>query len=161
LDAGAFLLLTRLIHESGEWIESEYPLPMSDKPHVMGSAIAYAKRYSWAAISAVASDGDDDGNVSQTEAEKLPRHIAADPAVFIEQKLREAADWQGDGTIEDLMKVWSAQQPAIKRLSKEAQDRLTALKDELKAELTTPQQSGDTSDTSDAGGAPVNPLAAG
>src|SRR5690625_4675114 len=29
---GQFVLVTRLMHSSGEWIESSYPLPMGDKP---------------------------------------------------------------------------------------------------------------------------------
>jgi hypothetical protein len=63
------LLTTRLLHSSGQWVESIYPIPVSDRPHVMVCAITYAKRYSWAAICGVASDkDDDDGNAAQDAA---------------------------------------------------------------------------------------------
>jgi hypothetical protein len=63
------LLTTRLLHSSGQWVESIYPIPVNDRPHVMGSALTYAKRYSWAAICGVASDkDDDDGNAAQDAA---------------------------------------------------------------------------------------------
>lgn len=56
-----FLLRTRLVHSSGEFVEATYPLPMmADKPQVMGSAISYAKRYTMAAICGIASEEDDD-----------------------------------------------------------------------------------------------------
>ena len=37
------LLTTRLMHSSGQWIESAYPIIFNERPHVMGSAITYAK----------------------------------------------------------------------------------------------------------------------
>jgi hypothetical protein len=64
MNGQGMLLVTRLLHTSGQWMESHYPLPVSDRPHVMGSAITYAKRYSWAAIAGVATE-DDDGNAAQ------------------------------------------------------------------------------------------------
>lgn len=68
LPAG-MMLLTRLLHTSGQWIESEYPV-MADmeKPQAMGSAMTYAKRYSLAAICNIASEEDDDANAAQEQA---------------------------------------------------------------------------------------------
>lgn len=63
LQDGALILRTRLLHVSGEFLESEYPLPMAvDKPQQMGSAYTYGKRYSWAAMCGISADDDDDGN---------------------------------------------------------------------------------------------------
>ena len=63
-------LYTRLMHESGEYLESEYPLPMHmDKPQQMGSAITYAKRYCWSAMCGIAAEEDDDANAAQGEKE--------------------------------------------------------------------------------------------
>ena len=42
--------------------------PFSDKPHIMGSAITYARRYSWAAITGIAAEEDEDGNAAQDSA---------------------------------------------------------------------------------------------
>ena len=58
-----FTVSTRLIHQSGQWIESEYPLPLGE-PQKMGSAYTYARRYSLAAICGIASEEDDDGNAT-------------------------------------------------------------------------------------------------
>jgi len=62
---GVFCLVTRLAHASGEWIAGEYPLPQNGRPHEIGSAITYAKRYSISAIAGISADEDDDGNAAQ------------------------------------------------------------------------------------------------
>lgn len=64
IDAGA-VLVTRLAHKSGEWIEGTYPLPTGVAPQVLGSALTYARRYSWAAVCGVASEEDDDGEATR------------------------------------------------------------------------------------------------
>lgn len=59
-------LATTLIHKSGQWIASRYPIrPQGNTPQQYGSAITYARRYSLAAIVGVAAeDEDDDGNAA-------------------------------------------------------------------------------------------------
>lgn len=59
------VLSTKLMHSSGEWLGSEYPLPMSARPQEFGSALTYAKRYSLASIVGVSADEDDDANAAQ------------------------------------------------------------------------------------------------
>ncbi|WP_024516784.1 ERF family protein [Bradyrhizobium sp. Tv2a-2] len=56
---------TTLMHASGQFISTDYPLPHTTKPHEMGSAITYARRYSLAALICNSSDEDDDGNAAQ------------------------------------------------------------------------------------------------
>lgn len=57
------LVVTKLIHKSGQYIESVYPvLPIQDTPQGYGSALTYARRYSLSAIVGVASEPDDDAN---------------------------------------------------------------------------------------------------
>jgi len=56
----AFVLVTTLRHASGQWVSSEYPLPIAADPQKLGSALTYARRYSIAAIASIASDDDDD-----------------------------------------------------------------------------------------------------
>lgn len=64
-DAGdsGLVVFTRLVHKSGQWIESRFPIAY-DKPQTMGSAYTYAKRYSLAAICNIAADEDDDANAA-------------------------------------------------------------------------------------------------
>lgn len=67
---GAMTLVTRILHESGEIIESQYPLPMAARPQELGSALTYARRYSMAAICGIAAEEDDDGNTAEEGAKK-------------------------------------------------------------------------------------------
>lgn len=56
---------TRLIHTSGQWIESACGCGHSVKNmQEMGSAITYARRYSLSAICGIAADEDDDANAA-------------------------------------------------------------------------------------------------
>ena len=57
---------TMLMHESGEWMQSEYLMPLVKKdPQGSGSAITYAKRYALQAMCGIPSE-DDDGNLAST-----------------------------------------------------------------------------------------------
>lgn len=67
------LLITKLIHESGEWIASEYPLVLTQNHQQNGSAITYARRYSLMAILGVAPDDDDDGNAASQKRDTNQR----------------------------------------------------------------------------------------
>lgn len=61
---GQARLITTLVHESGEWVESEYPLrPVKDDPQGLGAAMSYARRYSLMAIVGLAPE-DDDGQTA-------------------------------------------------------------------------------------------------
>lgn len=73
---GQTYVRTRLLHESGESLESRCPVVCAKDrdPQAMGSAITYARRYAAAAICGVApADDDDDGN----EAARPTRQRAA------------------------------------------------------------------------------------
>lgn len=66
------LVVTRLVHKSGQWIESRFPIAY-DKPQTMGSAYTYAKRYSLAAICNIAADEDDDANAANEKPVERPK----------------------------------------------------------------------------------------
>jgi hypothetical protein len=75
-----FVVLTTLVHSSGQWIESEYPIPLVvDKPQIMGSAYTYARRYSLAAICGIAAEEDDDANAAQQSNGNGSRPVATYP----------------------------------------------------------------------------------
>ena len=58
------VLVTRLVHESGEWIGGIYPVhPVKADPQGEGSALTYARRYALMAIAGIAPE-DDDGNAA-------------------------------------------------------------------------------------------------
>jgi len=77
VNGSGLLLVTRLAHSSGQWVESAYPIPLDSKPHIMGSAITYARRYSWAAICGIAAEEDDDANAAQDNAKNGAKSLPA------------------------------------------------------------------------------------
>jgi hypothetical protein len=63
-DGENFKMSTLLIHESGEWIESD-PIvmkPVKNDPQGIGSCATYARRYSLSAFLSLNTGEDDDGN---------------------------------------------------------------------------------------------------
>ena len=65
------VVFTRLIHASGQWIESRFPIPY-DKPQTMGSGITYGRRYTLSAVCNIAADEDDDGNAANEKPVAMP-----------------------------------------------------------------------------------------
>lgn len=67
-EAGTLLAVgvaTRLVHTSGEWIESAVVLPIAkNDPQGAGSAVTYGRRYSLSALLSLATDDDDDGELA-------------------------------------------------------------------------------------------------
>ena len=56
-------LVSRLLHESGQWMECEVLLPaLGNNPQAFGSAVTYVRRYSVCALLNISADEDDDAN---------------------------------------------------------------------------------------------------
>lgn len=67
--AGVLRMTTRLMHVSGEWIESVMSMPISKTDaQGYGSGLTYARRYSLAAITGLYQD-DDDGYAASRHAQ--------------------------------------------------------------------------------------------
>jgi hypothetical protein len=62
-------LVTMLVHSSGQFIASFYPLFKTSKAHEMGSQLTYGKRYSLSSILCIASDDDEDGTIANNAPE--------------------------------------------------------------------------------------------
>lgn len=85
-------LVTTLIHKSGQWIESIYPVhPTKQDPQSLGSALKYARRYSLAGIACVA-ESDDDGEEAMGRDDK-----AAEQRVITQNKQAPASATYGSG----------------------------------------------------------------
>lgn len=85
------VLRTVLMHTSGQYITTEYPLPLTPKPHEMGSAMTYARRYSLAALLCNASDEDDDGNAAQA-SKPASANVANGSTRISDQEMKDLRD---------------------------------------------------------------------
>ncbi len=74
LDGEFIIVRTRLIHKSGQFLESDYPVCKAIGEHQkMGAAMTYARRYALCSIVGVAADEDTDAaNASAVEVAKAP-----------------------------------------------------------------------------------------
>jgi len=67
-------VVTRLIHASGEWLESEFTLPMvKHDPQAAGAAITYARRYALQSMAGIpTADDDAESAMYRTDEEYTP-----------------------------------------------------------------------------------------
>lgn len=68
---GRIGIITRIIHKSGQWIESTISIKlMKDDPHSLGSAITYGRRYAMSSMLGIVADIDDDGEAAMDTSKK-------------------------------------------------------------------------------------------
>ncbi len=114
-EKGGLVLVTRLLHRSGEWMETSIPLPApGGDPQSFGSAVTYLRRYAVTALLGIASDEDDDGNraagnhIKDTTSrqERLRDEVGRtiDPIQALTVRAKGARDVD-DGT--DLLRAWA------------------------------------------------------
>lgn len=132
---GMFGLVTCLMHSSGQWVDGFYPLPNNvEKPQALGSAITYARRYSWSAMCGIAADEDDDGNEAQKQAPapNSPPKQQQSLADFMVAEIGKFA------TVESLNGWVKTQTAAYGRLSKIDQERVHRATEAKRADLARP-----------------------
>ena len=84
------IITTRLLHSSGQWVESTMTLkPTKTDPQGVASAATYGRRIGLQALVGVAADVDDDGN----EASKPSTKPAAAPVKTISVAQRDFNSW--------------------------------------------------------------------
>ena len=141
------VLFTRLIHESGQWLGSRYPIkPVKADPQGVGSALTYARRYSLMALVGIAPE-DDDGNAAgqdeshqqQSSSRRQQRQSAPPPPPSDTEdvvKIRDGylARMNEAKTTADLAAVGS-EIAGDRRLPREASAQLKAVFDERMATL--------------------------
>ena len=71
-------VVTRLVHKSGQWIESRFPTNF-DKPQAMGSSITYGRRYNLSALTNIAADDDDDAETAQNRTPAAMPSVTGTP----------------------------------------------------------------------------------
>lgn len=95
-DGEKLRLISTLMHSSGEWISSHYPVvPVKNDPQGIGSAITYARRYSLMALVGLAAE-DDDGNAASGNAPSATIKVASKTGEVLKAKPK----WLPDQTKE-------------------------------------------------------------
>jgi hypothetical protein len=109
---GRVTVTTRILHSSGEWIESvaEAPIPKPD-PQGVGSTVSYLRRYSLSALCFITqADLDDDGNAASApprRATKGPSPQLADSSAELQVLAGVAAvdGWLTDKELKHVQKA--------------------------------------------------------
>ena len=144
---GQFVLTTILMHKSGDNLVSNQPVVSTKQDaQSLGSAISYARRYSYGAILGMASgDFEDDGNaasapVKQASPRKQPAQTPAPNATpskgqgstnpNIEERVKAAPD------LNALNELYNEVKDKIQALEKDKQDSVLDLFKNRKSELT-------------------------
>lgn len=110
---GVQLLVTRVIHASGQWMQDGgYALnPTKNDPQGMGSAVTYARRYTLGATLGIVTEDDDDGNaasaprsqpIKQTATDLPPLNATNADGTLNSKGLESASFIAGGGTFEQI-----------------------------------------------------------
>lgn len=80
VDGGRMVLCTRLMHASGQFIDSKMLLPQEANPQKLGALLTYYRRYMLMAIAGIPA-ADDDGNKASGKVEPVSNLINAKQVV--------------------------------------------------------------------------------
>lgn len=95
--AGHVGLCTRLLHESGEWLEDEYSMPAGQGAQGVGSALSYARRYALMSVLGIGADDDDGAGASQAQPKRAPKAAATGKVVTPAQLTKLGASFTDNG----------------------------------------------------------------
>lgn len=140
-DGAHVTLTTRLVHKSGQWLESVYLIkPTKEDPQGYASATTYARRISLSSMVGVVADEDDDGNAASQRNNNAPKEdtgLAAAKA-FVARSVKEIGalktekaiqEWKAkmDGHLARLMDKYPDQGAAVmEALVVQAQSKVAA-----------------------------------
>lgn len=146
IEGGSDIIKTKIIHESGDSIESTAPLKIDEReknnPQKYGSAVTYMRRYTLTSLLALEED-DDDGNAAannRTDRDRLAnisnKDMQETQRKNNEQQFRDLKDkLESCGSVEELAGIWEDNQKIIRALNKYASDLygfLLETKDKMK-----------------------------
>jgi hypothetical protein len=94
------LLITKLWHESGDFLGSTLALPELSDPQKLGSLITYYRRYAICALLSVTADEDDDANSNSVGNQAKPATVVRKPNLFEKELTELAAKLTPDTKIE-------------------------------------------------------------
>jgi hypothetical protein len=129
-DNGNLMLHTRLLHKSGQFLESLWPVS-GGTDQQRGSSISYGRRYNLSGLTGITSEEDDDGNMASAAPKKSASKARADGDYQTIVAAIQAAP-----SVEALQKVWLENMGAIKALPDSWQAFVRESKEVRKIELT-------------------------
>lgn len=138
-ESGTLSLTTRLIHESGEWIEDIATAPLQkNDPQGYGSAITYLRRYSLAAFTGLYQDDDDGQAASQPVKKKqLPKLTPEEGKIAYEEWIadKEAfVDKNGLADNDVIEKCWFSRESNVRTAIKLYGDEVKKLNETKQGE---------------------------
>ena len=107
-DPGQVRIVTRLWHESGEWIEDYgQVMPTPNDPQKVGGAVSYARRYALLTFMGLATGDDDGQTASDAIAKENEPHPLSERVTNVQGELRSLStdeqsavkDWAGDRSL--------------------------------------------------------------
>lgn len=138
-DGSNISITTLLMHESGEWIETDPLILKADKATAQGagSAITYARRYAIASVLGISSEDDDDGNQDPRRPQTVPTANTVAKQVLTDSQITRAyALATTAGINESQLKEWIGKKyskSSLKELAKKEYDELCAALEAKKA----------------------------
>jgi hypothetical protein len=94
------VLITCLMHDSGQCLTSHYALPTLQDSQAMGSAITYARRYSLCSILGIAAEDDEDGTRAAEAADQEMEGKAEEARMKLVAAAQEAKRTAGAKKVE-------------------------------------------------------------
>jgi hypothetical protein len=131
---GKLILITMLLHASGQWIKSCLPI-IAQKPdaQALGAAITYMRRFSLSAMVGICPE-DDDGNIASGRTvitPVQPAKISKEQFTILSKKLdlvpqykAQVKDWLSKQGINDLMDVHATMFDGIIKAADKANEML-------------------------------------
>lgn len=140
-------LVTRLLHESGQFVEDEgISLVGADNMQKLGSAMSYARRYGLLAVLGLVGDPDDDAEIASAptapaappQVKPTPVPVVADDIPFDKSDEREdLVAWASDATANISRIRNTAELKSWAGVNKDTLDRLQAEQPEAAQALLT------------------------
>lgn len=92
---GQQILVTELLHDSGQTLASDMLMPTQSDPQKMGSALTYFRRYALLALLGIAPDDDDDGNAASRSSPNQRQQTPPRPQQSAPAQQAQANDVRG------------------------------------------------------------------
>jgi len=177
-------LVTRLLHSSGEWIESVLPVRVEGNMQALGSALTYLRRYAYSSLLCISADDDDDGSQAsgnqvtnvkdrpRTSREQPPRGQVREPVTYYRlrtiegvsefrtpDELRQAwrkriLGFRETGAIAGLSKAYTANTPIIEEIEQHDPQTANWIRDAVNHALNEMRDNADAGSTKNNGQVP-------